>query len=186
VVGLFEKPLSYVAPLAQRVDNLGEETINKVVQRYPAVKRPSQLILQDARTAAYRPVQHVSNVYDGAYQRSTGTRVVASGKAAVKTAVVLSVGSTISALRGAIQFSQGLHITETLQNALNVAEHELYEAVADHGTGLNHHHNGTAPEPSEPTQAEMAQYYAAQNQVDTSNQPPASQAEGSNTQPAAK
>lgn len=122
MLSLFTKPLAYVTPYAQRVDELGDQTLSKMVERYPAVKKPSPELLQDAREAAYAPVRHVAEVYHGAYQRTGGGHAVASGKAAVKTAAVVSVEGAVFALREALKLGESFRFTEALRSALDQLE----------------------------------------------------------------
>jgi hypothetical protein len=69
IISLVNKPLAYVVPYAQRVDERCDQTLTRVVERYPAVKKPSPELLRDAREAVYKPVRHVSEVYRGVYER---------------------------------------------------------------------------------------------------------------------
>jgi hypothetical protein len=123
MLSLFTKPLAYVTPYAQRVDELGDQTLSKMVERYPAVKKPSPELLQDARQAVYAPVRHVTEVYNGAYQRTAGANhAVASGRAAVTTAAVVSVEGAVFALREALKLGESFRFTESLRTALDHLE----------------------------------------------------------------
>ncbi|KAL2196016.1 hypothetical protein P885DRAFT_70146 [Corynascus similis CBS 632.67] len=143
VLSLFGKPLSYVTPYAQRVDEFGVQTLSKVEEKYPIVKKPSPELLKGAREAAYAPVRHVTEVYNGAYQKTSGNHTIASGKAAAKTAVVVSVEGAIFALREALKFGQSFQVAESIKAAIDQLEEALrrqngenansHAANSDHG-----------------------------------------------------
>ncbi|KAL2167907.1 hypothetical protein VTG60DRAFT_644 [Thermothelomyces hinnuleus] len=136
VLSLFNKPLSYVTPYAQRVDEFGVQTLAKVEEKYPIVKKPSPELLKGAKEAAYAPVRHVAEVYNGAYQKTSGNHTIASGKAAAKTAVVVSVEGAIFALREALKFGQSFHVTESIKAAIDQLEEALRR---QNGENINNH-----------------------------------------------
>ncbi len=122
VLSLLYKPLSYVTPYAQRVDEIGDETLSRVEEKYPVVKKPAPELYQEAKKVAYAPVEHVTRVYRRAYQRTPGGHVVATGKAAAKTAIVVGFESAIFALREAIKLTDSLQINEYLKSAVDGLE----------------------------------------------------------------
>lgn len=122
ILSLFYKPLSYVSPYAQRVDQFGDQTLSKVEEKYPAVKKPSPELLEEAKKAAYAPVKHLSDVYNVSLQKVTGGPTIATGKAAVRTAVVVGVEGSIIAIREAIKFTEGLPMHDSLKSALKQLE----------------------------------------------------------------
>jgi len=134
VLSLFNKPLSYVTPYAQRVDEFGVQTLSKVEEKYPIVKKPSPELLKGAKEAAYAPVKHVTEVYNGAYQKTSGGHTIASGKAAAKTAVVVSVEGAIFALREALKFGQSFQVTESIKNVIDQLEESLKRQNVGNGS----------------------------------------------------
>lgn len=96
--GLLSKPYGYVSPYVDKVDQLGDQTLSKVDEKFPAVRKPSgelsAEIVAEAKKAAYLPVQmsrsgadYVLKTYRDEYKRVAGVSPVAHSKAAVLTAV---------------------------------------------------------------------------------------------------
>ena len=141
VLALLYKPLSYVTPYAQRVDEYGDKTLSRVEEKYPVVKKPSPELYQEVKKAAYAPVQHVTDVYTRAYQRTPGAHAVASGKAAAKTVIVVGFEGAIFALREAIKLTESLQIHESLKGAVDSLEAAL---VGRRNAELAPAHNGNA------------------------------------------
>lgn len=126
IMSLLYKPLSYVSPYVQRVDEFGDQTLSKVEEKYPVVKKPSPELLKGAKEAAYAPVQHVSSVYNRAYQQTPGGHAIATGKAAAKTVVFVWFEGAIFTLRKAIKVTDSFSIDESLKTALDKLEAALY------------------------------------------------------------
>jgi hypothetical protein len=122
VLSLLNKPLSYVTPYVQRVDQLGDQMLSKVEEKYPVVKKPSPELYKDAKETVYAPVRHVKDVYNDAHQRNGGGFAVAHSKAAATTVVVVSAESAIFALRGAVDLTKSIHINEHLKKAADKLE----------------------------------------------------------------
>ena len=122
MLALLYKPLSYVTPYAQRADEYGDETLSRVEEKYPVVKQPAPELYREAKRAAYAPVQHVTDVYSRVYQRTPGGHVVATGKAAAKTAIVVGFESAIFALREAIKLTESFQINDSLRSAVDSLE----------------------------------------------------------------
>ncbi|KAL2024119.1 hypothetical protein VTK56DRAFT_9899 [Thermocarpiscus australiensis] len=94
---LLSLPYQYVSPYIMRADQLADRMLSMVEQRFPAVKKPAPELLNEAKKAAYMPVQmgqsgaqYVADVYHAKCQKTSGEDAVAHGKAAVKTAVELA------------------------------------------------------------------------------------------------
>lgn len=122
VLSLLNKPLSYVTPYVQRVDQLGDQMLSKVEEKYPVVKKPSPELYNDAKETVYAPVRHVTNIYNDAHQRNGGGFAVARSKAAATTVVVVSAESAIFALRGAVDLTKSMQINEHLKKAADKLE----------------------------------------------------------------
>ncbi|KAL2265235.1 hypothetical protein VTJ83DRAFT_6335 [Remersonia thermophila] len=145
LLSLIEKPIAYVTPYvtpyAHRVDQFGDQTLTRVVERYPVVKKPSPELLADAREAVYKPVRHVTEVYQSVYEResngngaatagekaATGPAAkahaaVVTGKAAVTTATIVSVEGAIFALREALRWGEGSRVAGTIQTIIDRLE----------------------------------------------------------------
>ncbi|KAL1840926.1 hypothetical protein VTJ49DRAFT_7624 [Mycothermus thermophilus] len=146
LLSLMEKPIAYVTPYvtpyAQRVDEIGDQTLTRVVERYPVVKKPAPELLADAREAVYKPVRHVTEVYHSVYERestngnggaATGEKAatgpaakahaaVVTGKAAVTTATIVSVEGAIMALREALRWGEGSRVAGTIKTIIDKLE----------------------------------------------------------------
>jgi hypothetical protein len=95
---LLSKPYAYVSPYVERADKIGDQTLSKVEEKFPAVKKPSNELsaelMDGAKKAAYLPVQmsrsgveFVFQTYNEEYNKVGGASAVAHSKAAVLTAV---------------------------------------------------------------------------------------------------
>ncbi|KAK4152882.1 hypothetical protein C8A00DRAFT_44118 [Chaetomidium leptoderma] len=125
VFSLLNKPFAYVSPYIQRADELGDQTLSKVEKNYPVVKKSSPEVIQEARDAVYAPIKYVTEVYNGAYKKTGGGHVVASGKAAAKTMVVIYVEGIIFVLREAVALSEQFQINEGLKGLVDQLEATL-------------------------------------------------------------
>jgi hypothetical protein len=134
MLSLFNKPLSYVTPYVQRVDEYGDQALSKVEEKYPVVKKPSPELFKEAKEAVYKPVRHVTEIYNGAYQRNGGGYAVARGKAAATTVVVVSAESAIFALRGAEGLTKSPRINESLKKAADQLEAALSRRTSGSST----------------------------------------------------
>lgn len=122
VLPLFNKPFSFVSPYLQRADELGNETLTMLEEKFPAVKKPSPELLVEAKEVVYAPVRHVAEVYNGAYQRNGSGDVIARSKAAVKTAALVTGESLIYAIRGALKLGESLKIHESINAKVDSLE----------------------------------------------------------------
>ncbi|GAB1313517.1 hypothetical protein MFIFM68171_03727 [Madurella fahalii] len=132
-LSLFSKPYGFVSPYIERVDQLGDRTLSKVDERFPAVKKPSDELsaelIAEAKKAAYLPVQmsrsgadYVSKTYHEEYTRIAGASPVAHSKAAVLTAVKTALTM--------LELSK-----QALMNAREFLEHQQKEAKKDAAAG---------------------------------------------------
>jgi hypothetical protein len=92
------KPYQYVSPYVSRVDELGDKTLARLDERFPAVKKPTGELYADTKSLVWFPVSkategrdHVYSVYSGEVKKNgDGSGLVGYGKAAVLTALVVS------------------------------------------------------------------------------------------------
>ncbi|KAK1772317.1 hypothetical protein QBC33DRAFT_5306 [Phialemonium atrogriseum] len=109
VLPYFAKPYQFVSPYIKKADDLGEKTLSKVDKRFPAVRKPTDELYQDARDLALLPYRvglagrdHVLSTYSSAKSKAGGDNLVSYGKALINTAVIVTteafatVGSVIS------------------------------------------------------------------------------------------
>jgi len=147
MLSLLNKPLAYVIPYAKRADEFGVETLYKVEEKYPVVKKPSSELLNDAKEVASGPARHVVEVYNGAYKKTGGNPTIASAKAAVETAAIVTLEGSVFAIRETLKFGQSFQITGSLNRAVDRLEEILKRQNA--GTKANSvNHNQTEPQPA--------------------------------------
>ena len=139
VLSLLYKPLSYVAPYVQRVDELGDQTLSRVEEKYPVVKKSSPELFEEAKQVVYAPVQHVTSVYNRAYQLKEGGSAVATGKAAAKTAVFVWFEGACFVLRETIKFTDKLTDNEAWNDRLDKLSAAVQSRLFESPTTNGHH-----------------------------------------------
>ncbi|KAF4460902.1 CAP20-virulence factor [Fusarium albosuccineum] len=97
VIPWFEKPYQYVSPYAQKVDSLGDKTLDRIDERFPVVKKPTEELYNDTKGLILLPYHkglegkdHIFQVYNSEYKKNEQAGLVAHGKAAVTTVLVVS------------------------------------------------------------------------------------------------
>ncbi|KAG7410250.1 hypothetical protein IWW34DRAFT_673042 [Fusarium oxysporum f. sp. albedinis] len=97
VIPYFSKPYQYVSPYVQKVDSLGSKTLDRIDERFPVAKKPTEQLYQDTRTLILLPYHkglegkdHVFQVYNSEVKKNEQTSLVAHGKAAATTVLVVS------------------------------------------------------------------------------------------------
>ncbi|KAF4972388.1 hypothetical protein FSARC_1047 [Fusarium sarcochroum] len=97
VVRQFAKPYQYVSPYVQKVDYLGDKTLDRIDEKFPAVKKPTDELYQDTRALILFPIQkglegkdHVFQIYTSEIKKVEQGGLVAHGKAAATTVLVVS------------------------------------------------------------------------------------------------
>ncbi|PHH76803.1 hypothetical protein CDD82_3793 [Ophiocordyceps australis] len=99
VLPWFAKPYQYISPYVQRADSIGDETLKRIDQRFPVVKKPTNELYQDTRSLILLPVNkgiqgrdHVLDIYASEVKKSDNGQsgLVAQGRAAVTTVLVVS------------------------------------------------------------------------------------------------
>lgn len=91
------KPYGYISPYVQRADSLGDKTLDRIDERFPVVKKPTGELYNDTRSLILLPYNksiegrdHVYDVYSSEIKKAEQQGLVAQGKAAVSTALVVS------------------------------------------------------------------------------------------------
>ncbi|KAF7546782.1 hypothetical protein G7046_g9202 [Stylonectria norvegica] len=97
VVPWFAKPYEYVSPYVSKVDSLGDKTLDRIDERFPVVKKPTNDLYNDTKGLILFPLQkgiegkdHVVQVYSTEYKKNEQAGLVATGKAALTTVLVVS------------------------------------------------------------------------------------------------
>ncbi|KUI53310.1 Perilipin-2 [Cytospora mali] len=100
------KPYQYVEPYVKKADDLGNLALDKVDERFPVVKKPTNEIFTDAKGIVLFPLHkgfegkdHVFSVYSSEYKKANGDNgnafgLIPAGKATVATALVIT-GETV-------------------------------------------------------------------------------------------
>lgn len=91
------KPYEYVSPYVAQADTFGDKTLEKFDARFPAVKKPTNELYNETKglvllpyTKAFEGKDHVFSVYSSEFKKNDQPGLVAYGKAAVTTALVVS------------------------------------------------------------------------------------------------
>lgn len=158
VLSLLDKPYQYVSPYVERMDALGDQALSKVEQRFPVVKKSSPELLDEAKKVVYGPVKQVGDIYQSAYERTPGAHPIASGKAALKTAMVMTVKGLSFALQGLIKVNESVGASINAVDAVITAQQE---ALSGRTTTL----------PDGPQQAQRQSQRESQNQDQGQNAP---------------
>ncbi|PTB67572.1 hypothetical protein BBK36DRAFT_1158404 [Trichoderma citrinoviride] len=97
VLPYLSKPYGLISPYFQKADSLGDQTLDRIDERFPIVKKPTGDLYNETRGLILLPYQkglegkeHVFKVYASELKKLEQDGVVAQGKAAVSTAFVVS------------------------------------------------------------------------------------------------
>lgn len=92
----FETPASYVKPYVAKVDELGDSFLTKVDEKVPALKSETKELKSSIWSFFYWPVTKTGETkdwafgtYNSEYKKCGGDGIVAGGKAAVTTPLIL-------------------------------------------------------------------------------------------------
>jgi hypothetical protein len=95
---LLARPYEYVAPYVERADHLGAQTLERVDEQFPAVKKPTAELYNDTKALILLPLHkglegkdHVLNVYANEYKKAGEDKsLITSGKAAIAAALIVT------------------------------------------------------------------------------------------------
>jgi hypothetical protein len=97
VLPYFAKPYGYVSPYVQRADSFGDATLGKIDERFPVVKTPTNDLYNGTKGLILLPYHkglegkdHVFGVYSSELKKIEQQGIVAQGKAAVTTVLLVS------------------------------------------------------------------------------------------------
>ncbi|KAL7762803.1 hypothetical protein ACKLNR_006161 [Fusarium oxysporum f. sp. zingiberi] len=100
IIPYFSKPYQYVSPYVQKVDSLGGNALDRIDKRFPVVKKPTEELYRDTRALILLPYHkglegkdHVFQVYSSEAKKNEQAGLVAHGKAAATTVLVVSNGT---------------------------------------------------------------------------------------------
>lgn len=93
----FARPYQYVSPYVQKADSIGDKTLDRIDERFPIVKKPTNDLYNETKGLILFPYNkglegkdHVFEVYSSEYKKNEQAGLVAHGKAAVTTVLVVS------------------------------------------------------------------------------------------------
>lgn len=97
VIPWLAKPYQYVSPYVQKADSIGDKTLNHIDERFPVVKKPTDELYSETKGLVLLPYHkglegkdHVFQIYSSEYKKNEQAGLVASGKAALTTVLVVS------------------------------------------------------------------------------------------------
>ncbi|PHH76660.1 hypothetical protein CDD83_4232 [Cordyceps sp. RAO-2017] len=97
VMPWFAKPMAYLSPYVRKADSLGDKTLDRLDERFPLVKKSTSELYRDTRSLILLPYNkglegrdHVVDIYAAEVKKADQQGLVAQGKAAVTTALVVS------------------------------------------------------------------------------------------------
>jgi hypothetical protein len=96
VLPYLAKPYGYVSPYVSKADSLGANTLDRIDERFPVVKKPAGDLYNDTRSLLMLPYHkgiegrdHVLSVFDAECKKSEQKGLVPQSKAAVTTVLVV-------------------------------------------------------------------------------------------------
>lgn len=103
VVPYLARPYEYVSPYVKKADSIGDQTLGKIEERFPAVKKPTGELYTDAKTLVLLPYRkgmegkdHIIKTYSDEYTKGgADAGLLTYGKALISTAFIIS-GETFS------------------------------------------------------------------------------------------
>lgn len=97
IIPYFQKPIEYVTPYVSKADELGDKTLDRLDERFPVVKKPTNELYEETRGLILLPYHkglegkdHVLKIYSSEYKKNEQAGLVATGKAVVTTVLVVS------------------------------------------------------------------------------------------------
>lgn len=97
VIPYFAKPYQYVQPYVKKADLIGDDTLSKIDQHVPVLKKPTGELWNEGVNIVFFPVRkgfetkdHVFDIYSSEYKKVGGDGLVTSGKAFVSTGLVVT------------------------------------------------------------------------------------------------
>lgn len=106
MVPYLAKPYQYFSPYVQKADSLGDKTLDRLDEKFPVVKKPTEELYNDTKTLILLPYtkgiegkEHVLEVYNTEYKKNEQAGLFAYGKASLATVLVVS-NETLAWLSG--------------------------------------------------------------------------------------
>ncbi|KAI1139935.1 hypothetical protein F5Y05DRAFT_336436 [Hypoxylon sp. FL0543] len=97
VIPYIAKPYQYISPYVKKADLIGDNTLSKIDERLPVLKKPTHELWTDGKNLVFFPLRkgfetkdHVFDVYGSEYKKVGGDGLVTSSKALVSTGLVVT------------------------------------------------------------------------------------------------
>lgn len=152
IVSMLSRPYQYVSPYVQKADSIGDKTLSRIDERFPAVKKPTdeiytdfrEYVLQNHYAETYLQLQHhIAELFEEEYKKAGGNGLPSMARSAVSTAFIVgseTLGRILSFLSQKKREGEGIidgaaeKVRETIQEAkgaANEAREETKETVND-------------------------------------------------------
>jgi len=101
IVSILKTPYQYVSPYVKRADDIGDQTLSKVDERFPVVKKPTGELYADAKGIILLPYhkgvegkEHVFRLYTAEHKKVGGDGLISHAKSVVSTIIIVG-GETL-------------------------------------------------------------------------------------------
>ena len=88
IVSMLAWPYQYVSPYVQRADSIGDRTLSKLDERFPAIRKPTGELYADAKGLVMQT--HVADVYGQEYKKNGSNGLPSMARSAVSTVLIVS------------------------------------------------------------------------------------------------
>ncbi|KAI0502811.1 hypothetical protein F5B22DRAFT_631792 [Xylaria bambusicola] len=92
-----DRPYRYVEPYVKRADAFGDDTLSRIDERIPALKKSTDELVSDGKSIVFFPVRkgletkdHITDVYNSEYKKVGGEGIITSGKALISTSLFVT------------------------------------------------------------------------------------------------
>ncbi|KAH8670181.1 hypothetical protein BGZ60DRAFT_375185 [Tricladium varicosporioides] len=91
------KPYEYVSPYVKKADSVGDDALSTIENKFPAVKKPTGELYEDAQSFVYFPLKkggegkdYVFSTYKGEVKKVGGDSLITYGMAALGTGIIVT------------------------------------------------------------------------------------------------
>jgi hypothetical protein len=97
VLPYFARPYEYVSPYVKKADSIGDQTLAKIDEHFPVIKKPTGELYTDAKTIVFFPLRkgmegkdHVVKTYSDACTKNGNDKSIATAlRALVSTSFII-------------------------------------------------------------------------------------------------
>ncbi|GAW15781.1 hypothetical protein EKO27_g4075 [Xylaria grammica] len=97
ILPYLNKPYQYVSPYVKKADAIGDDTLSRIDERLPVLKKPTDELVSDGKAIVFFPVRkgmetkgYVIDIYNSEYKKVGGDGLVTSGKALISTGLFVT------------------------------------------------------------------------------------------------